>query len=240
MNLLLRLIVAHLLADFFLQPHSWIKGRREKGLRSKHLYMHVAVVGISTWVFVAEWRAWPLVLFISLTHFIIDWWKSSKEETIGYFVADQCAHFIILLIGWAWYTGLPSFLISDIIQQLGANHSFWIIVTSYILLFRPAGFLIAKFTKNWQQQLSKGQDDLGGLKNAGTWIGYLERLLILTFILLQQYSAIGFLIAAKSIFRFRAGSENNGRKYAEYIIIGTLFSFSAAVLVGIAALALLR
>ncbi|MFO7902720.1 MAG: hypothetical protein R6U98_08675, partial [Pirellulaceae bacterium] len=41
-----------------------------------------------------------------------------------------------------------------------------------------------------------------GLFRAGLWIGRLERVLILTFFLLQRFEAIGFLIAAKSIFRF--------------------------------------
>ncbi len=61
----------------------------------------------------------------------------------------------------------------------------------------------------------------------------IERVLILTFIILNQFEAIGFLIAAKSVFRFGEIKDSNQQKTAEYILIGTLLSFSLAILVGI-------
>lgn len=71
------------------------------------------------------------------------------------------------------------------------------------------------------------------LKDAGRTIGMIERLLILTFILMQQYQAIGFLIAAKSVFRFGDLKESGQRKRTEYILIGTLMSFTFSILLGI-------
>ncbi len=67
----------------------------------------------------------------------------------------------------------------------------------------------------------------GGISYIEHLIGYLERFLILTFIIFQQYTAIGLLIAAKSIFRY-----NTNRITGEYILFGTLFSFSIAIFVG--------
>lgn len=60
-------------------------------------------------------------------------------------------------------------------------------------------------------------------------IGQLERALIFVFVLVQQFSAIGFLIAAKSIFRFGELRDRSNRMEAEYIIIGTLISFLWAI-----------
>ena len=66
-----------------------------------------------------------------------------------------------------------------------------------------------------------------GMEHAGQLIGYLERFLILTFVLSNNYNAVGLFIAAKSILRYPALQENS-----EYILIGTLLSFSFAVVVG--------
>jgi len=72
------------------------------------------------------------------------------------------------------------------------------------------------------------------LKNAGQFIGILERLFVFAFILLNQWSAIGLLIAAKSVFRFGDLSRAKDRKLTEYILIGTLLSFGLAIATGLA------
>ncbi len=241
LSTLIHIFAAHLLADFFLQPHSWIEGRRKFGLRSRHLYLHISTVGLLTWVFISSWSAWPAVLFITTTHFLIDWWKSSQDETTLNFVIDQLGHFTMILIGWLWYIGYPLQQASGFLSEVAYDTELWIILCSYLIALRPTGFLIAKITSRWQRELQAESANLTGLKEAGTWIGYIERVIILTFILLNQYSAIGFLIAAKSIFRFSGGMKDKAeRKHAEYILIGTLISFSLAILLGIATLSLLN
>jgi hypothetical protein len=72
-----------------------------------------------------------------------------------------------------------------------------------------------------------------GLKNAGRYIGMLERVLIFTFIIMSQPQAIGFLIAAKSVFRFGDLNDSQDRKKTEYILIGTLLSFTCSFIVGL-------
>lgn len=64
--------------------------------------------------------------------------------------------------------------------------------------------------------------------NAGRFIGVLERLLAYVFVLQGQYTAIGLILAAKGFARFR---EMDERDFAEYVLIGTLLSMTAAVLV---------
>lgn len=70
-----------------------------------------------------------------------------------------------------------------------------------------------------------------GLVKGGRLIGYSERLLIYVFVLANAPSAIGFLVTAKSIFRFGDVTGKARRKHAEYVIIGTLLSFAYAVTV---------
>jgi hypothetical protein len=50
---------------------------------------------------------------------------------------------------------------------------------------------------------------------------------------LGRWEAIGFLIAAKSVFRFGDLKDSRNRKLTEYILIGTLLSFGIAIVTGI-------
>jgi hypothetical protein len=70
----------------------------------------------------------------------------------------------------------------------------------------------------------------------GATIGILERLLIVTFTLAGADAAVGFVIAAKTIARFRLLDD---RDFAEYYLLGTLGSVSVAIITGLAARAAL-
>ena len=71
----------------------------------------------------------------------------------------------------------------------------------------------------------------------GRTIGALERALALTLVLLGEDAAIGWIIAAKSLARFKALED---REFAEYFLIGTLASFLLALVAGIGMRVLLR
>ena len=68
-------------------------------------------------------------------------------------------------------------------------------------------------------------------------IGWLERALILTAVLLKSPVGVGFILAAKSVFRFE--NTKAGQQAAEYFLIGTLLSVTEAVLIGLLVLQLL-
>ena len=82
----------------------------------------------------------------------------------------------------------------------------------------------------WQLPEDNEEDSL---PKAGKYIGMLERLLVFGFIVLQQWAAIGWLIAAKSILRFSDLSRAKDRKLTEYVLIGTLLSFGLAIATGL-------
>lgn len=92
-----------------------------------------------------------------------------------------------------------------------------------ILTVRGSGFLIEKFANRLIQQ---SQLEIDGLIDGGKWIGLFERALIFLLIFIDQPAGIGFLVAAKSILRFK---ESRQQKLAEYVLIGTLLSFSLAI-----------
>lgn len=93
------------------------------------------------------------------------------------------------------------------------------------------------YWRNYQKVAKEIDND--GLDKAGMWIGQLERILTLTFILLAQFQALGFLIAAKSILRISVKKKQE-RKLTEYVLIGTMLSFSISIFMGIIILFLLN
>ena len=72
--------------------------------------------------------------------------------------------------------------------------------------------------------------------HSGGIIGIAERSLMILFVVLGQYEAIGFLVAAKSILRF--GESNSGDEKSEYVLTGTLLSLIIALVLGLAVITL--
>jgi len=239
-DLLLPILVAHFLADFILQPASWVKNKNELGIKSRYFWLHIGVniITLSLFVLPIDWHMWPVVMWVSIGHFILDTIKSqlfdpkkrkfSKSDVL-IFIADQFLHFAIIVIVWLIYSNQLQ-LFCDTVSANRLN--LWALSLAYLLLCMPSSVLIDKITQVWNNELI-GMKEINGLKDAGKWIGIMERFLIFTFIAINQISAIGFLLAAKSVFRF--GDINNpaAHKKTEYIIIGTLFSFSIAIVIGL-------
>jgi hypothetical protein len=171
------------------------------------------------------------ILFaVALSHVAIVSVRPMQKETPLWFCLNQTAHIMILLL--VWYMLIP-FSIKELGKNLFANSQAWILVTAYFLILFPAGLFIGKVTQRWKKEIEPSNYE--GLEKAGLWIGRMERFLILTFILNQEYSLVGLLIASKSILRFNAD-----RKAGEYILIGTLASLTISVAVGIITLWLLK
>ena len=63
---------------------------------------------------------------------------------------------------------------------------------------------------------------------AGRKIGSIERLIMLMFIAMNQYAAMGLVLTAKSIARYDKITKNE--RFAEYYLLGTLLSTASVVL----------
>ena len=98
----------------------------------------------------------------------------------------------------------------------------------YLGAYLAALFLSHFFVKALMRRYRPS--DASGVRGAGALIGFLERALVLTFVLLNQYTAIGLVLTAKSIARYE---ELKDRDFAEYYIIGTLSSMLLAILIGV-------
>ena len=221
---LLKLIVSHLLTDFVLQPKSWIDNRNSRHFASPMLYVHGLVTGAVALFFIG-FQYWAVAAVITITHIIIDGWKSYQREAIGYFIVDQFLHLIVIAGCWYFLFVSKTDLVKGYHTAV-ANNKFWILLTATIFLTNPAGILIGQLTKVWREKISNPES----LANAGKWIGIIERLIVFIFVLLGQYAAISLLIAAKGIIRFN--EKDRPEVKTEYLVIGTLMSIGIALLVG--------
>ncbi|MEO5594681.1 MAG: DUF3307 domain-containing protein [Chitinophagaceae bacterium] len=222
---LIKLILAHLLTDFILQPKRWVDDRNTKHFSSAKLYLHGCITGLMAWILMGP-QYWLPAIVILVTHTLIDGWKSYQKNTVIYFLIDQFLH--LLVITGCWYVIFIKW--SDVVlqwQHLNTQAAIWKIITAFVFLTAPAGILIGQFTKQWRDKITGGES----LANAGKWIGIAERIIILIFVLYSQFSAIGLLVAAKGIIRFNEKDRQEIK--TEYLVVGTLMSIGLAIITGL-------
>lgn len=220
-ELFLCLLLAHLVADFVLQTSASCKSKVEKHWRSVHHYIHAGIVFALSWLVSFDLRFWWCALIIGGLHLCIDVWKSYRKEDVTWFSLDQLLH-LFLLVGVAW-------LWSSVYEwhiPFGLE-AWWIAAAIAVLIcWKPANIFIKLALKHYSVNMPQEKD--GGF-NAGALIGTIERWLILVFVCLQRYDALGLLIAAKSIIRFGDSQTNK----SEYVLAGTLLSIFIAVMAGL-------
>lgn len=233
--LFFRLLTAHLITDFLLQKRAWITERELLHYKSPTLYLHTLLTMLFAYLLLGQWSNWYIPTFIFVTHTLIDIWKSYRPALVRYFLIDQLLHVIILLISTFWITSGVNMLITDVSYILN-QPVFWVYCSAYILVTNPMGIAIGLMIKKFKVQLSKSSQAVGTdetLADAGKWIGIFERMLILTFVINEQFGAIGFLIAAKSVLRFNNKDEERARKETEYVLVGTLISYAFSIFTGL-------
>ncbi len=222
---LTKLILAHLITDFMIQPTSWVEDRTQKHFYSGKLYLHGFITGLVAWLLIG-WQYWLVALIIWLTHTVIDGWKSYQKATTRYFLIDQSLHLMVILICW-YFSFFKWIAVQLAWQQLNTQIVMWKTITAVVFLTTPAGILIGQFTKQWRDQIVNA----ASLANAGKWIGIIERVIIFIFVLFSQYAAIGLLVAAKGIIRFN--EKDRPEIKTEYLVIGTLMSIGLAIITGL-------
>jgi hypothetical protein len=141
------------------------------------------------------------------------------------FTIDQVLHIGVIILCWSVYFGISKTVFKTLLLPLN-NYNISLIFLSYFLVTTPFGYSIGLITKRFQNS----QNNETKIDKNGFLIGIFERLIILTFIILGEYSAIGFLITGKSIIRF--SSKNEDIK-SEYVLLGTMISYGITIITGI-------
>lgn len=221
-ELFLCLFLAHQIADFALQTSKTCRHKLEYKWRSGCHYGHATLVFALSWL--AAWNLdfWWCALIIGGTHLAIDLWKSYCEENVKWFVVDQMLHIAIIAgIAALWCANAVWSSPFEIAPKYIA------LAVAVMVCWKPANIFIKLMLKHYSVNLPEAHSNSSF--NAGALIGNIERWLILAFVIMQRYEALGLLVAAKSIIRF--GEKETVK--TEYVLAGTLMSIFIAVLAGL-------
>lgn len=280
--IVLSLILAHLIADFYLQTEKMVNDKKK--FFKLHLFHHFLVTFLALCSLFYFWDLTSFtaaVLFPTLTivliHALIDRTKMYLQEKVTFmtrksgwnlalFVGDQVLHLFVILVVCYFFIEvnladlfdaiLVTLHIADgVIPDKSLIGSTLFILIMFILITSVSGHFIkimlgsltrhlslfeGKYTLRDAEISSTSQKSLSEeytymvMKHQdlsrGKVIGYLERLLVVALILMGSFSAVGFIVAAKSLTRFK---QMDDRDWAEYFLLGTLSSFLFAICYGI-------
>lgn len=234
--LLIQLVLAQVISDFLLQTDAMVKSKR---WFSRSMLLHVTIVFGTMALLTGLWK---LPIAITLSHWLVDAIKTELERRTKLapsilFVGDQLLHGFVTLAIWAAYFDLTPELLSAVRLPL-THYKIGLIVLGYAIAVWPVGYLIKFATLSLVKEKSTPAGATpeettakeSKIEHGGRRIGQFERIIILTFVLLQQYEAIGFLITGKSIIRFAQRDEN---LRSEYVLVGTMMSYACSILIGV-------
>lgn len=233
MILFIQLLLAHLLGDFVLQPSKWVAQKERNKYKSAKLYLHALIHFVLILLVTMDWHYWKPAAIVASAHLLIDVAKLQLTNTKNkkwLFVIDQILH-IAVIVATVWWIEHPAVFLSE-----NFLNNALIMVTGAVFLTTPSSVIIKMILSKWAPATEIKTDviETKSLQHAGMMIGYLERLIVFIFLLNGQWAAVGFLVTAKSVFRFSDLKVGQDRKLTEYILIGTLLSFGIAILVALA------
>ncbi len=241
LTLLVLLFVGHAIADFVVQTES-IAARKERQM-SAMLIHGLATLGTHVVVAVPFLTPQLLVGLIALgvVHTVTDIVRRAivrdiPERAFPGLMVDQAVHAAAILALW-WFVAERSGSVqfADWVP-CGAGGA----IATYGRIAAVAGGLalnwkggtavVRRLLARYPEVVPAEAGESGHQYAMGRTIGCLERTLVFSLVLFGQWGALGFVIAAKSIARFR---ELDDKSFADYYLIGTLASMLVAVGTGI-------
>ena len=247
-SILVRLLIAHIITDFLLQTSSGIANKKEKSYKGRSFWLHAIYTAFIAVILTWDHFAWLPISLLVVSHMFIDYLKiiltrktnaQQEAQEIWFFITDQLLHVFILII--VWLMMIDGFDKGKVlVAQLLPDYRILLRILAYLIVIGPVTYLIKYMTLKWSDEVAAKDQSLS---DAGKWIGILERIIVVTLVFVEQYTAIGFLATTKSILRLIDKPETevaktdgkiwSSRKHTEYVLIGTFLSFGSALLTAI-------
>jgi hypothetical protein len=239
LKIFLPLYLAHLLADFPLQTSWMVQNKRKVAAILAHAAIHYAA-GIALLALFATGsvfvpRTLCAVGLLVVIHLTLDetkcWMTRVWPDNYLLFLADQLLHLVTVGAAALYLanTRIAGILNSAAISE-PARQNILVIAIVYVGVIFAGGYLIRYLTKSLAGDVDSNGKQSGNLRNAGLYIGWLERFLFLTAIVVQSPAIVGLILTGKSIARF---PELKEPRFAEYFLIGTFLSLSLAMIGGL-------
>ena len=240
----LALYLAHLVTDFVLQSGRVVIGKARGSVLAYaehggiHFLLAALFLGLSVPGLWRNLRFYGVVVALTSVHLGIDWSKirlarSSKVgDGAALFFLDQAVHFVTIGIA-SWLVVRPSAasLMAKIRWLQSDAEKPLLLLVVYVCAIFGGGYVVRFLTKPLlKSDMEVIGESTSQLENAGMYIGWLERFIVLTSVLLQSPATAGLILTAKSIARF---PELKSVRFAEYFLIGTLLSVTLGILGGL-------
>ena len=223
-QLVLLQVIAYIFNNYFLQSSEQLKNKIENGFKSKFIFKHTLITFIVSWIISFDVNFVFCAFGIAITHLLIDGFqKQFKTNKYTFLVAQLLNLIVILLFTWLF----KKYFVSHLIFIIPITNHYLLLFLGYLICLKPTNIFIRETLVVAKiQSISNPNLELA---NAGKLIGILERILVLTFVIIGKLEVIGFLIAAKSILRYKDADTVK----TEYVLIGTMLSFGIAMLLGL-------
>jgi hypothetical protein len=240
------LLSAHLTAEFVLQTEREREAKRRGS--GKTYVRYAAAHWLCNWAALlflsGEGRQWWILAaaatVLAAAQVLFDWLKhgvnsSWRHDGPVLMTVDQTIRVAAIAACAAWIQPEAWRALSGAIGEAWALRGRALAVVSVYLAAVFAGaFFVRGCTRPLLEQFSRlegsGQGSVRQLKNAGMYIGWLERFVVLTAMMLHSPATVGLVLTAKAIVRF---PEMKDLRFAEYFLIGTLLSLSIALAGGV-------
>jgi hypothetical protein len=244
-KLFLALYLAHVLADFIFQSDS-VVAAKEVGRWPSYL-VHgvthygtiVAIVLVISPRLVATGTFEGVVVALCLVHLFLDWAKLALtnarwiRDDVWSFTVDQALHLASVAGAALVLTPPPWQSLGAYLQKVqSAQEQILLVAVIYVVVIFGGGYFVRYLiVPLWKENPAEPPLEHDEVVNAGLYIGWLERFLVLTAIVMQSPGTVGLILAAKSIARYPE-LRSPGR-FVEYFLIGTLLSISIAIVGGV-------
>jgi hypothetical protein len=166
--------------------------------------------------------------------------KWGRGPSLPQFALLQVVSFAGLFAAWysarpievhPWYVGLEHQLLPWIggLTPRGNSARLFLTLAAYCFMFDGGARIVRGVLDQFPVMMERIAATAAGNESGGEWIGVLERIITLTFVLTGNYTAVAFALTAKSIARFK---ELDDRTFAEYYLLGTSTSLAVALITG--------
>ena len=238
------LLFGHALGDFYFISDKQFN-QKKKNFSSLVLHIILYSAAVSSILFATlEFSTSLLILLVGVlvSHIIVELCTYFLNHIravkgFGYFFKKYC-FYVEQIIHILTITGLSLFFNENtIIREFFKTETVSTILTislAILYLLNPVSIFITEFflASGLRRPYESDSTRSTQLIRAGKIIGMLERILVFILIYYSQYAAIGFLLTAKTVTRFK---DLENRDIAEYYLIGTLLSIVIAFIVSILA-----
>ena len=150
------------------------------------------------------------------------------------FTVDQLAHLLAVMGVSVWLAKQSWSGTAEVLQAVVQSKPLYLYLSVYLGVVFGGGFFVQKVTQSFLDRIDAHLTQIKpGLPSAGKYIGWVERFLILTFVIASYGEAVGFLLAAKALARYPEIKGDEKGHFAEYFLVGTLTSVGLALVAGL-------